>query len=116
SPAAMASRVRNLLSVTVPKVEIADGRLSLGRSHLIGAVLSDPTHNPTAYLALSTMMLGRALDLYAAPPASALLAFRRAVVALLGLTAPDGDITYLGRGQGQVWASASAAAACALAL
>jgi len=116
SPATTARRVRNLLSVVVPRAEIPDGRLTVGRSHLTGAVLSDPTDNPTAYLALSTMMLGRALDLYSTPPASALLAFRRAVVALLGLTAPDGDIAYMGRGQGQVWASASAAAACALAM
>jgi hypothetical protein len=51
-----------------------------------------------------------------APPPAALQAFHRAVLALLGLTAPDGDISYMGRGQQQVWTMASAAAACALAM
>jgi hypothetical protein len=106
-----------LLTRTIPRVEIADAALVVGAERLQAATLSDPTTNPTAYLALSTMMLGRALQLYAeAPPRAALVSFRRAVVALLGLAGPDGAISYVGRGQGQVWTFASAAASCALAI
>jgi hypothetical protein len=116
SRALAAQDALTLLTSTIPRVEIADARLTVDGRRLVGAVLSDPTANPPAYLALSTMMLGRALQLYATPPAPALLAFQRAVVALLGLTAPDGDISYMGRGQGQVWTFAGAAASCALAM
>jgi hypothetical protein len=116
TPATAARGALSLLSITIPRVEIADGRLEVGGTRLTGAVLSDPTRDATAYLALSAMMLGRALELAVRPPPSALRAFQRAIVALLGLTAPDGDISYMGRGQGQVWTIASAAAACALAM
>jgi hypothetical protein len=117
SRAAAAGAAFRLLARTIPRVEIADATLSVGAERLRAATLSDPTTNPTAYLALSTMMLGRALQLYAkTPPAAALVSFRRAVVALLGLAAPDGAISYVGRGQGQVWTFASAAASCALAI
>jgi hypothetical protein len=116
SRATAAQDALELLSRTIPHVEIPDARLTVGPTRLVGAVLSDPTANPTAYLALSTMMLGRALQFYPGPPAPALLAFQRAVVAVLGLAAPDGDISYMGRGQGQVWTFATAAASCALAM
>jgi hypothetical protein len=116
SRATAARDALELLNQTIPRVQIPDARLTVGPTRLVGAVLSDPTANPTAYLALSTMMLGRALQFYPAPPAPALLAFQRAVVALLGLAAPDGDISYMGRGQGQVWTFATAAASCALAM
>lgn len=116
SPPVAAHEARHLLAVTIPGVEIPDGELVIGRTRLAGAALSDPSRDPTAYLALSAMMLGRGLELAGRSLPSALRAFQRAVVALLGLTAPNGDISYMGRGQGQVWTMASAAAACALAL
>jgi hypothetical protein len=116
APASAAREALGLLGRTMPAAEIADGRLEIDGNRLTGAVLSDPTRDPTAYLALSAMMLGRALELAVRPPPAALLAFQRAIVALLGLTAPNGDISYMGRGQGQVWTMASAAAACALAM
>jgi hypothetical protein len=108
---------QHLLVTTVARVEIPDGTLRVGKTRLTeGAVLSDPSRDPTAYLALSTTMLGRAIELLGAPAPATMLAFRRAVVALLGLVAPDGDISYMGRGQEQVWTMASAAAACAMAM
>jgi hypothetical protein len=116
SPLVAATQARALLASTIPAVEIPDATLRLGSVALAGAVLSDPTRDAPAYLALSAMLLGRALELTAPVPPLALQAFQRAIVALLGLTAPDGNISYMGRGQGQVWTMASAAAACALAL
>ncbi len=116
APASTASEVLRVLTRTVPGMEIPDGQLEVSSTQLNGAVLSDPTRDPPAYLALSAMMLGRALELTASPPTATLRAFQRAIVALLGLTAPNGDISYMGRGQGQVWTMASAAAACALAM
>jgi hypothetical protein len=115
-PAQAAQQVRRLLSTTIPEVELPSARLLIGRERLTGATLSDPRADPTAYVALSAMMLGRALELYPLPPRRALLAFERTVVSLLGLAAPDGDVSYMGRGQGQIWTYASAAAACAMAI
>jgi hypothetical protein len=116
APAAAARAARRLLSVTVPSMQVDGALLEVGAARLPGATLSDPTTDPPAYLALSAMMLGRALELSNQRPASSLRAFERAVVALLGLTAPDGNTSYMGRGQGQVWTMASAAAACALSM
>lgn len=67
-------------------------------------ILSDPTENPLAYHALSTVMLGRAI-LLLGPDASPATrgAFARTAKALVGLLAPDGAGTYIGRGQAQVW-------------
>ena len=79
-------------------------------------ILSDPTENPLAYHVLSTLMLGEAIRLLgpSAPPA-ALAAFTRTAEALIGLMAPDGDDTYIGRGQAQVWTAAASIDALATA-
>ena len=79
-----------------------------------GGLLSDPPRNPFAYHALSTLMLGEIIDELGddAPPA-AIKAYDRVSKALLMLAAPDGDVTYFGRGQGQVWVPAVVAAAAA---
>jgi hypothetical protein len=89
------------------------GRGDLG----LGGVLSDPPRNPTAYHALSVVMLGRLIGqladsgLQVQPAVTA--GFDRAARALLTLTAPDGDLAYFGRGQGQVWVPALVADAAA---
>ena len=77
----------------------------IGNPSLSGiGILSDPSENPLAYHALSTVMLGRALLLLGPHASSATLgAFNRTAKALVGLLAPDGAGTYIGRGQGQVW-------------
>ncbi|HUB75478.1 MAG TPA: hypothetical protein VL977_00400, partial [Solirubrobacteraceae bacterium] len=85
-----------------------DAYRSGGLAFTGAGILSDPTENPLAYHALSTLMLGRAiLMLGRRTPRSARLAFARAARALAGLLAPDGDGTYIGRGQGQVWTVAA---------
>lgn len=79
-----------------------------------GGILSDPPRNPLAYSALSTAMLGQLVSVLgpAAPP-PALRALDRAARGLLLLAAPDGDLSYWGRGQGQVWVPAVVADAAA---
>ena len=79
-----------------------------------GTVLSDPPADPLAYHALSAFMLDiavRELGPEASEPA------RRAraatLEALAVFLAPDGDVSWLGRGQAQVWVPALAAAALA---
>jgi hypothetical protein len=88
-----------------------------GAVHFTGAgILSDPTRNPLAYHALSTLMLGHAIvALGAEAPRLVRDAFSRAARALIGLIAPDGDIAYIGRGQGQVWTIAATIDALSLA-
>lgn len=107
-------RVLHRLSSRVPK-ETGSDVTRVGEAPVSGAgVLSDPPRNPLAYHALSTMMLGEVLDeLGDAAPVTALQAYGRAARALLVLAAPDGDVTWFGRGQGQVWVPAITAAAAA---
>ena len=79
-------------------------------------ILSDPGRNPLAYHALSTLMLGQAVQsLGASAPASVIAAFSRCARALIGLMAPDGDVAYIGRGQGQVWTAAASIDALSIA-
>jgi hypothetical protein len=67
-------------------------------------ILSDPSENPLAYHALSTVMLGRAILLLGpAAPTTIRDAFARTAKALVAMLAPDGADTYIGRGQAQVW-------------
>ena len=79
-----------------------------------GAVISDPPRDPLAYTVLTAFMLREAVATLG-PEASraARKADRDAIDALSALMAPDGDVSYLGRGQGQVWVPAVAAAALA---
>ncbi|MBJ7469893.1 MAG: hypothetical protein JHD16_01260 [Solirubrobacteraceae bacterium] len=77
-------------------------------------VLSDPPRNPLAYHALSVMLLGELVDgLGSDAPVGVRAALDRAGRALLRLAAPDGDLSYYGRGQGQVWVPAVTVAAAA---
>jgi hypothetical protein len=79
-----------------------------------GGLLSDPSRDPLAYHALSTALLGRLVDeLGDEAPPQALAALDRASRGLLLLAAPDGDLSWWGRGQGQVWVPAVAAEAAA---
>lgn len=79
-----------------------------------GGILSDPPRNPLAYHALSAAFLGRAVDeLGDGTPPRTVAALDRTTRALLALAAPDGDLSWFGRGQGQVWVRAVAAEAAA---
>jgi hypothetical protein len=81
---------------------------------LLGTVLSDPPADPLAYHVMSTFMLSEAIvQLGPGAGSAARRAGRRTMDALAALVAPDGDATYLGRGQDQVWVPALTAAAMA---
>ncbi len=99
-------------------VEVASDVVRRERGGPLGAapagVLSDPPRNPLAYHALSVMLLGELVDgLGASAPADVRAALDRSGRALLRLSAPDGDLSYYGRGQGQVWVPAVTVAAAA---
>jgi hypothetical protein len=84
------------------------------RARLRGTVLSDPPADPLAYHTLTTFMLREAVaELGPRASRSARRAMRETLDALSVLISPDGDTTYLGRGQGQTWVPAIAAAALA---
>jgi hypothetical protein len=95
---------------------IVDHRLrarSAGR-RVRGSYLSDPKMNPIAYHALSAFMLAEAVrELGGKASRSARRASRETLKALAVLVAPDGDISYLGRGQAQNWVPAVVAGALA---
>jgi hypothetical protein len=112
-----ALRARALDSIQMAVENAGGDAYRLGSVTFAGAgILSDPSENPLAYHALSTVMLGRAiLILGSQAPADARSAFARTAEALVGLMAPDGDDTYIGRGQGQVWTVAAAIDALAIA-
>jgi hypothetical protein len=77
-------------------------------------VLSDPPADPLAYHALTAFMLREAVtQLGPAASPSARRAARETMDALSVLMSPDGDTSYLGRGQGQTWVPALAAGALA---
>lgn len=84
-------------------------------------ILSDPaakdSNNPLAYNALSSMMLGHALEAKGYDGASVNVknAFERTAKSIVGYMAPDGETSYIGRGQGQVWVPAIALNALAIA-
>jgi hypothetical protein len=89
-------------------------RARIGAARVRGSLLSDPRLNTTAYHALSAFMLSEAVTLLG-PEASraARRARRETLDTLAALVAPDGDMSYLGRGQGQVWVPALVAGAMA---
>jgi hypothetical protein len=96
--------------------QVADHGLSalVGRRHLRGTVLSDPPADPLAYHALTAFMLQEAIaQLGPAASHSARRAAQETTDALSVLMSPDGDMSYLGRGQGQTWVPALAAGALA---
>jgi hypothetical protein len=107
-------RARKLVNKRVGR--IVDHRLrarSAGR-RIRGSYLSDPRMNPIAYHALSAFMLAEAVrQLGAKASHSAKRASRETLKALAVLVAPDGDISYLGRGQAQTWVPAVVAGALA---
>jgi hypothetical protein len=73
-----------------------------------GAALSDPSTYPLAYQALCTAMLTRATYLAgAAAPAAMRRLEIDALWELLGMTAPNGEISWMGRGQDVVWSLAA---------
>lgn len=102
------------------KITSSDARESAWGQDQAG-ILSDPaskkSNNPLAYNALSSMMLGHALEAQGYENASPKVrnAFERTAKSIVGYMAPNGETSYIGRGQGQVWVSAIALDALAIA-
>jgi hypothetical protein len=89
-------------------------RARIGSARMRGSLLSDPQLNTTAYHALSAFMLSEAVaQLGPAASRPARRALRETLDTLAALVAPDGDMSYLGRGQGQTWVPALVAGAMA---
>lgn len=89
-------------------------RARIGSARMRGSLLSDPQLNTTAYHALSAFMLSEAVaQLGPEVSPTARRALRETLDTLAALVAPDGDMSYLGRGQGQTWVPAIVAGAMA---
>jgi hypothetical protein len=87
--------------------ETARVRVPGGGEHA-GAALSDPSTYPLAYQALCAAELTRAVYLAgAAAPAATLRLQSAALWDLVGMTAPNGEISWWGRGQDIVWTMAA---------
>lgn len=114
--AALRRRALDLLAQATVNTGSGARRIGKGVSFTGAGILSDPTRNPLAYQALSSMMLGDGVEaLGEAAPASARDAFLRSARGLVGLMAPDGNTAYIGRGQGEVWTVAATADALSIA-
>ncbi|HEX5309518.1 MAG TPA: hypothetical protein VFW38_10620 [Solirubrobacteraceae bacterium] len=94
---------------SLPRTTTDTARVNVPRvGDFSGAALSDPSTYPLAYQALCAAELTRATYLAGA---SAPAAMRRLEIAslwdLLGMTAPNGEISWWGRGQDIVWTMAA---------
>ncbi|HST54411.1 MAG TPA: hypothetical protein VLJ42_00765 [Solirubrobacteraceae bacterium] len=80
-----------------------------GAGRHAAAALSDPTSYPLAYQAFCTAMLTRAAVLGGSQlPGAAWRLERAALWELVGMTAPNGEISWMGRGQDELWTLAAA--------
>jgi hypothetical protein len=103
----------DLANHRVPAIAEQDAVTVDGRQAL---VLSDPPSYALAYHALSSGMLARVVDLLGdLASSSAREVLREVVRASLRLTAPDGDLAWMGRSQEQAWALAATAYAAEVA-
>ncbi|MDX6683477.1 MAG: hypothetical protein QOG94_3516 [Solirubrobacteraceae bacterium] len=95
----------------LPATTSLTGRLSqsgLGQRPM--AALSDPSTYPSAYHAFSSALLTRAVALGGRDtPAAVTRLLRRALWQLVAFTGPNGEASWMGRGQDQVWTLAAAA-------
>jgi hypothetical protein len=74
------------------------------------AALSDPSTYPSAYHAFSSALLTRAVALGGRDtPAAVTRLLRHALWQLVAFTGPNGETSWMGRGQDQVWTLAAAA-------
>jgi hypothetical protein len=114
NPGAARAAAVQIVNARVGQVADHALRARSGGRELKGTVLSDPPADPLAYHALTAFMLREAVaQLGPAASRSARRARREALDALSVLISPDGDASYLGRGQAQAWVPAIAAAALA---
>ena len=103
-PVAARAAAAAVVNRRVPRVVDHGVRALIDGGPIGGTVLSDPPADPLAYHALSTFMLGEAVTQLGADASRPVRRARReALDALSVLVAPDGDASYLGRGQAQAW-------------
>ncbi len=109
-PALLRRSALRWLSATLPRFAPATGRVTIpGRGSEVATILSDPGTRPLAYAAMCTAWVVRATRLAGrSAPAALRRLTRRALWGLLGAAAPDGDVSWSGRGQGQAWTHAAA--------
>ncbi|MEP6953868.1 MAG: hypothetical protein ABI950_07400 [Solirubrobacteraceae bacterium] len=108
-PVALRRRALAWLEGALPAAAPATATVMVpGRHAEPATILSDPGTLPLAYAALCTAWAVRATAL-AAPAAAPRLRLltRRALWGLVGVAAPDGEISWSGRGQDQVWSLAA---------
>ena len=109
-PAALRRRALGWLDSALPAVAPPTATVAIpGRRTEQATVLSDPGALPLAYHALCTAWAVRAVRLAGSQASPKLrLVARRALWGLVGLTAPDGEVSWSGRGQDQAWTLAAA--------
>jgi len=106
-PGRLQRRLLREVDSVVPRFVGDGGSLSGPRSFNRIGLLSDSGSWPLAYHGLSTAMYAVSLQaLPARRTRRGRAALRRAARASLGLMAPDGDVTWLGRRQQEAWALA----------
>ena len=113
-PAAARAAAVHVVNRWIGKVVDHGVRARVAGARLTGSLLSDPNLKTTAYHALSAFMLTEAVGLLGPRASRSARRVRRETLDTLAvLVAPDGDMSYLGRGQGQVWVPALVAGAMA---
>ena len=103
------------LDRTLPRFAPATGSVAVpGQPAQRAAILSDPETRPLAYHALCTAWAVRAVDLLGRDAPRGLRTLtRRSLWGLLGVAAPNGEVSWSGRGQDQVWTLGAALYAAA---
>ena len=114
-PRLLRHRALHYLGSTLPRFAPPSGRLRIpGRPTATGTILSDPGTRPLAYAALCTAWAVRGARLAGrSAPAGLRRLARRSLIGLLGVTGPDGELSWSGRGQGQAWTHAASLYAAA---
>ena len=108
-PPALRRRALSWLENALPAAAPATATVAVpGRRAERATILSDPGTLPLAYASLCTAWAVRATEL-AAPAAAPRLRLltRQALWGLVGVAAPDGEVSWSGRGQDQVWSLAA---------
>ena len=114
-PAATRRSTIAWLGGSLPRVAPATGVVAVpGQPAQRAAILSDPTPRPLAYHALCTAWAVRATALLGrSAPRGLRTLTRQALWGLLGVAAPNGELSWSGRGQDQIWTLGAALYAAA---
>jgi hypothetical protein len=109
SGAALRAHTLRLLRDSLPAATSTTARVwQPGMSPRTATALSDPHRYPLAYQAFCTALLTRVIALGGnETPESVWRLERAALWELVGMTAPNGEISWLGRGQDEVWTLAA---------